>query len=174
MSKGKHVSYDGVLPDVVPPTEARLPLVVRSAFGYDSDLVSRETGIFFSDPTRTKQEFKEEADINTIVERFHITGVMPPNHRVAMFGDFEEPMDFHAAQNRIADAHYAFMQIPPKIRERFGNDPQALMSFLEDRGNREEAKKLGFLEPDKAPEVPLPVRVVAEPQPVNPPPVSSS
>jgi phage internal scaffolding protein len=148
---------------------------VRQPFVYDSDKVSDDTGIVCNDLTRTKQEFAEEADINLLVKRYGLLGAMPKDHRVATFGDFEDMQnDYHTAQNKIRAADEAFQAMPPDVRYRFGNNPQALMEFVSDVNNKEEVKKLGLLAPEKAKEVPLLVRVQPEPDQPNPTPKSSA
>ena len=50
---------------------------------------------------------------------------------------------------------------PAEVRARFGNDPAAFMSFVEDDANRDEARRLGLLrDPDPVPD---PVRVQVVP-----------
>ena len=39
---------------------------------YDADQLSEETALFCPEESRTRQEFKEESDINTIIDRFGI------------------------------------------------------------------------------------------------------
>lgn len=158
------------------PKKIETPVVyVRQPFAYDSDRVSNDTGIICDIETRTKQEFAEEADINTLVKRYGLMGTMPKDHRVAMFGDFESgPLDYHEAQNTIRAADEAFMSMPPEVRYRFGNNPQSLMEFVSNSENREEVKKLGLLAPEKAAEKPLLVRMDAPPDVPNPTPKSGA
>lgn len=124
---------------------------LRSAFNYDPDAVSEETGLV-CDPEegRTQQSFAEECDINTIVRRFGLTGEMPQNLRMPVSGDFTGVTDFQTAMNAVRQAQEAFMELPGEMRARFDNDPQKLISFLEHDGNREEAVKLGLV--NKPPE----------------------
>ncbi|AXH74318.1 MAG: internal scaffolding protein [Microviridae sp.] len=141
-----------------------VPVFVRSANNYDMDAVSRETGLLCDDESLAVQSGKEEADINTIVRRFGLTGELPGDLKMPQSGDFTNVPDFHGAMNLIASTQAEFLRVPAEIRARFNNDPQRLMSFLDDDGNRVEAEKLGFLKPkvDVAP--PLEVRVVNPPK----------
>lgn len=97
-----------------------------------------------------QQSFKEECDINTIVRRFGLTGVMPETMRMPLNGDFTNVPDFQTALNMVREASDEFMRLPAEVRKRFGNDPGELMVFLEDEKNREEAVKLGLV--NKPPE----------------------
>lgn len=102
------------------------------------------------DPSRAKQEFRDECDINTIVKRFGITGKMPQGVRMPMFGDFDQVSNFHEAANAIAAARESFSAMPAEVRSRFNNDPEVFVQFCGDEANRAEAIKLGLV-----PDVPL-------------------
>lgn len=98
--------------------------------------------------TRTKQAFKNECDINNIVSRWDATGVIThvrPN--AGFYGDFTNASDYQDSLNRVMDAQESFMTLPSDLRLRFQNDPFALLSFLENPANREEAVKLGIISP---------------------------
>lgn len=141
MSVAFNIDEDGVMSEVIPLKT----VFVRSAFNYDMDAVSRETGHRNDEPTKTQQQFRDEVDINTIVARFGLTGEMPEDFRAPEYGDFSDVTDFHSAQNAVLAAQDAFMQMPAGMRARFNNSPQALMEFLADRANLEEARSLGLV-----------------------------
>jgi hypothetical protein len=131
---------------------------VRSAIppNYDVDEASLSTGLFCPpEGSVTQQQFKEEADINVIVRRFGLTGELPENPRPPMSGDFTNVSDFASAMLAVRKAEEGFMEFPAELRYRFHNNPQEMVSFLADAGNRDEAIKLGIL--PKPPEVPRPV-----------------
>ena len=94
--------------------------------------------------TRTKSEFAAECDINNIVARVAKGALMPSGSRTPLFGDFSEVADFTTAQTLIAEANAEFEQLPSDIREKFGNDVSALMDFLDDENNLDEAIELGL------------------------------
>lgn len=134
---------------------------VRSAYNYDRDRVSDETGIncqeaqavdvetgevvFVRTPSLTKQSFAEEADINTIVRRFRLTGEMPVGVRMPTFGDFEGVMSYHDSLNAIREADEAFMSMPWDVRARFHNNAAEFVEFCSNEENRDEAVKLGLV-----------------------------
>lgn len=138
---------------------------VRSAYNYDRDAVSQETGLdceraldpetgeLVDTPSLAKQSFAEECDINTIVRKFGLTGQMPVGLRMPTFGDFLDIPDYHSAMNAIREADESFYALPAELRARFGNDPGAFVEFCSDESNRPEAEKLGLVAP----------RVVEEP-----------
>ena len=132
----------------------------RSGFNYDRDSVSIETGLFCEDESLALQSAKEESDINTIVRKFGLTGELPNDLRMPQSGDFTDVPDFHTAMNMVRSAQEEFLRVPAEIRARFNNDPQRLMSFLEDDSNRDEARKLGFLADPVPLSEPMRVQVV--------------
>ena len=130
---------------------------IRTEFNYDRDLASDLTALANEEPSMTKQSFAEEADINTIVKRFGLTGQLPGDVRMPVNGDFTEVPDFRGAMQLIVEAREAFMRMPADVRARFGNDPAAFVDFVSDDQNRAEAERLGIvmkkepvLEPVKA------------------------
>lgn len=136
-------------------------MFIRSLFNYDRDAVSVDSGLVCEDESLALQSAKDEVDINTIVRKFGLTGELPNDIKMPQSGDFTDVPDFHSAMNIVRAAQEEFLRVPADIRARFSNDPQRLMSFLEDPSNYDEARKLGFLaDPVKEPE-PMRVQVVA-------------
>jgi hypothetical protein len=124
---------------------------VRSANNYDTMLVSNQTGLFCADPSLTQQQFKDDSDINLIVDTFARTKTLPDSSWVDGPGVDLTGFtgDFHAMQNQLFAAANSFMQLPAALRSRFDNDPAKLMSFLHDDANRAEAVKLGLVSAPK-------------------------
>nr|AVQ10190.1 minor capsid protein [Gokushovirinae environmental samples] len=128
-------------------------------------------------PSLTVQSSAEEADINTIVKRFGVTGQAPQNVRVPLEGDFTEAMDFSSAMRALRLSQESFAAMPADVRSRFHNDPAEFYEFSTSRDekgdlvNLEEMRKFGLAVPAKAPDPePEPVLVrMAEPVPPLPP-----
>lgn len=118
---------------------------VRSAFNYDMDKASDEAGLKCQDPTLAIQSGAEEADINTIVRRFGLTGQLPSNVRQPEYGDFTGINNYHEAMNAIIQAEESFEAMPAEVRARFHNDPGEFVDFVADEANRAEAEKLGLV-----------------------------
>lgn len=123
-----------------------------------------------NDEPITKQEFREESDINHILDHYQTDGLLPLGRgtKEAMYGDFSDPalQNYHEALNIVLSVDQLMGRLPAKVRERFGNDPASLLDFVQDNANRTEALELGLLNPDyKSPSAPP----VAEP-PTTPPP----
>ena len=100
-----------------------------------------------------QQQFKDDCDIHTIIDRF--TRGLPYRHMAVQpqFGDFSDVADFQAAQNLIARTTEYFELLPSDLRARFGNSPSEFLAFVNDPANTEEAIKLGILQ--KASETPV-------------------
>lgn len=117
---------------------------IRTPYNYDTNQVSDATGTDTGTDSKTQQQFKDEVDINTIVERFGVTGEMPPPINFPQVQEFEETFDFQTSMNVIRQAQESFMTLPAKARARFDNNPQKFMEFMNEEDNAAEAVKLGL------------------------------
>lgn len=124
---------------------------IKTPFNFDRDDASLATGLACEDETLAQQQFKEECDINTILERFGQTGEVPTNVRQPLDMDFIEAYDFQSAQNALVEAQQAFDAMPAKVRERFKNDPAEFIEFFQLEENRAEGERLGLINPRPAP-----------------------
>lgn len=131
-----------------------------NGFNADNDQLSLDSGLCCEDESLAIQSAKDEADINTIVRRFGLTGELPGDLNMPQSGDFTNIPDFHTAMNLIRETQEEFLRVPAEIRARFNNDPQRLMQFVEDDANYDEARKLGFLKDPEVPVAPMRVQVV--------------
>lgn len=112
------------------------------------------------DPSLAQQQFKDEVDINVLLERFKVTGVMPQNVVLPQYGDYTGISDYRTAAEVLRRADNAFMDLPAHIRARFGNDPQKFLEFISDDKNRDEATRLGLVSKPVDPPPPMRVEVV--------------
>jgi phage internal scaffolding protein len=118
---------------------------IRSVYNYDRDVASDEAALVIEGESKTVQSQAEDADINTIVKRFGITGVLPENVRTPTYGDFVQIDDYRTAVHVVMDAEREFLKIPAGLRARFENDPQQWIDFVMNPDNVDEAVKLGFV-----------------------------
>lgn len=142
------------------------PPLLRTEYNYDMNQAGDDCGLECKDPSLTKQSFKEESDINTIVDRFKIHGELPQNVRLPTYEDFTGVFDFHSAMNAVAIARESFDKMPANVRTRFHNDPQEFVEFCNHKDNLAEARKLGLVPPEELPEPeapPMRVHVVHDP-----------
>lgn len=118
---------------------------VRIVGVYDSEQVSADNALRCEDESMTRQEFKEEADINTIITRFGIGEVpMVPQEWKTDIDLTDAPSDYQSVLNQLNEARDQFMSLPAKLRSRFDNDPGEFMAFVGDSSNLEEMVKLGL------------------------------
>lgn len=104
----------------------------------------RSSDLDCADPSLAQQQFKDEVDINVLLERFRVTGEMPQGVRLPTYGDFTGISDYRQAAEAIRVAKDAFMSLPADVRKRFDNDAAAFVEFCSDKGNLEELRKLGL------------------------------
>ena len=99
----------------------------------------------FPGESRTKQQFKDECDINNIMAKYMKTGTIEfRNKYEPRYGDVTGE-DFQIAMNIVADARAMFLDLPSHVRERFDNDPAQFLDFVGDKANYDEARELGLL-----------------------------
>lgn len=103
----------------------------------------------FSLPSRTKSDFKRECDINEIVERARKFGGIPPPTSAPQWADVSSLGDFLQCQMKVKNAESLFAALPAKVRAKFENSPAQCLAFLADPRNREEAVKMGLVNPPK-------------------------
>jgi phage internal scaffolding protein len=122
---------------------------------YDNhDARSNEFGLKCLDPSLTQQQFKEESDINTIVDRFMKTGHLPEPASMPQYVDYEGAFDFQSAMNVVRQADENFMRMDAKVRARFHNSPQEFLEFFANPDNADEAVRLGLAVPAQPKEFP--------------------
>jgi len=99
--------------------------------------------------TITQQQFKDEVDVNNIVNKFDKTGVVTHlNSKTPRYG-FAESVDFKEAMDTVTDASEAFEDLPANVREYFNNDPQSFLEGLNDPNHQQILSELGikFIDP---------------------------
>lgn len=120
---------------------------LRTPYNYDTNKASDEAGLECLEPSLTQQQFKDEADINTIVDRFLRSGVMPTPVNMPQYVDYEGVFDFQSAMNVVRQADENFMRLDAKVRARFNNSPQEFLEFFANPDNTDEAVRLGLAIP---------------------------
>lgn len=99
------------------------------------------------EPSMVQRHFKETTDINKIMRKYHndMRQVAPPQR--GFYGEFSNAPDYLAARISLIEAQQSFDALPSEVRKRFGNDPAQLLAFIDDKNNRDEAIKLGLIDP---------------------------
>lgn len=102
---------------------------------------SDRTAITFLDKSLTQQQFKDSSDINILFGKYLETGEIPQIEGM-QYGDFTGIYDFQTAMNAVRAAEESFQTLPARIKNRFDNNPQKLVEFINDPENLEEARFL--------------------------------
>lgn len=109
----------------------------------------------FSLPSRAKQSFADECNINNIMAKFNKTGILEhENKQTPQYGDLMPFDDYHQALTQTIEAQEAFDDLPSAIRTKFNNDPGEFLQFVENPENADELVDLGLAEAQGEPSVP--------------------
>lgn len=97
-------------------------------------------------PGRTKQSFREKVNINSIVAKHRRTGMIEHlNSKKPFYGDVTNISSYKESLETVIIAQDLFNKMSPDIRQRFKNDPNEMITFLNDPKNHEEALELKMI-----------------------------
>lgn len=104
-------------------------------------------GIEFTEPTMTQQHFRDECDINKIVERAIRTGdtTLFTSAQRGEFYDASSITDYTDAMALIDDVNDDFNSLPSATRAIFGNNVSQYVEFMSNPANWDKARELGLL-----------------------------
>jgi len=113
-------------------------------------------------PSKARQEFLDECDVNGIMERYEKTNVWPfPDVDMSpRYFDATNVPDLQTALAVMIDAEAAFMSLPAKVRKEFDNSAIEFVAFAQDEKNLDKMREWGLAPPAKAPDGPMKVEVV--------------
>lgn len=113
------------------------------------------------EPTLTRQEFKDECDLNIILKKYRDTcgadflekfdGFVSGD-----FGDFSDVVDYRTALHQVNEAKATFDALPAIVRKRFDNDAATFLDFVHDPNNHAELVQMGLAKPRPDVVVPTP------------------
>lgn len=89
---------------------------IRSQADDLQDEISDATGLDTGTETLTRQEFKDEADLNILLSRF---GANAMSRQPEWGGETDFTLDLQGALAAIAQAKEADLQVPPELREKY-------------------------------------------------------
>lgn len=121
---------------VVPPED-----ITQWWMNLSSDARSELLGTTCLDKSLADQSQADEADINSIVRRFHLTGIAPVRADAAMANEMKSDLemmegasnfDLQSGLNRVNEARFVFDSLPLHVRKRFGFDPLEFSTALLD------------------------------------------
>lgn len=119
------------------------------------------------DRSRTKQSFKEQSDLNSVMRKYRSTGSLEGNLnlRAAYYGDFTGVDDYLAHQVKVREADELFAALPSAIRDHVGNSAAELLRLVNDPARVDEMVQLGLLPAAQPPVPPVPPVPPAAPAP---------
>lgn len=108
----------------------------------------------FTKPSLTRQEFKEQCDLERIIKRFAQT---PDGMRALQnaqgfieglrFEDVTTIPDYRTALDAVNAADAKFMALPAVVRRQFENDPAQFLDFCKDPNNLDQLRVWGLAKP---------------------------
>lgn len=129
----------------------------RMLTNYDNLVLDEKTGELVPMPSMTRQSEMEACDIHNVLKQFSQQGfenLVRENAARGQYADLPDEIDYQASLNTVMAAQASFATLPSQVRERFGNDPARFLEFVANPGNRDEAIRLGLVEPPPPPPEP--------------------
>lgn len=125
----------------------------RSAYAYRDEQLHQ--GIVFEEPSLTDQSQYKDTDINNIVKRYQVTGLLDSPGSVSFetlqYGDATLLPDYQTALDLVNNVQEEFSSMPSEIREKFGHDPMQLLEALQDPTKKTMLQDIGLLSRDDSP-----------------------
>lgn len=88
---------------------------------------------FTDHPSRTRQSFAQECDVNHIMARFEATGVVTHLNRVqGTYADVSQVRSFKEALDVVQAVRQDFYRLPSAVREQFGNDAASFLDAVQE------------------------------------------
>ena len=143
----------------------------RSAYAHRDE--EHHQGIVFEEPSLTDQSQYKDTDINNIVRKYQVTGLLDSPGSVPFetlqYGDATLLPDYQTALDLVNNVQEEFSSLPSEVREKFGHDPMQLLDALQDPTKKEMLQDIGLIskpvEPALVPQNPI---LKDELTPVNP------
>ncbi len=90
---------------------------------------------------RTKQSFKDETDINKILQRAQKTGTIShlTKHQ-GRYADFSE-FDYFENLRKLTEGRQIFDDLPSEIRNEFNQNPAEFFKYVNDPANKDDLMK---------------------------------
>lgn len=97
-------------------------------------------------PSRTLQSETYATTIDYYLKKYAASGVLgdPSKINRAMYGDFTGLGDFQAMQEKINNVKNYFNTLPSDIRDKFGNNVNEFVSFVNNPANESQCYQLGI------------------------------
>lgn len=100
----------------------------------------------FFKPSKTRQSFLPESDINNIFRKYQASGLAPLGHNgVPTYLDLSSMPSYQDGLNLVIRINEEFASLGSRVREKFGNDPALFLKFMDSNPSREDLEKLGLV-----------------------------
>jgi len=111
-------------------------------------------GMFTNDPRPmvmcdqekgAKQQFKDECDINRIMEKYRVSGMVTHlSKNLGRYVDVSEVGSYHEAVTRVIETRGFFAGLSADMRKEFDHDPAVFLDFISDPENIAKIHELGL------------------------------
>ncbi len=119
----------------------------RSAYAHRDE--EHHQGIVFEEPSLTDQSQYKDTDINNIVRKYQVTGLLDSPGSVPFetlqYGDATLLPDYQTALDLVNSVESEFSSLPSEVREKFGHDPMQLLEALQDPTKQQMLQDVGLL-----------------------------
>ncbi len=119
----------------------------RSAYAHRDEQLHQ--GIVFEEPSLTDQSQYKDTDINNIVRKYQVTGLLDSPGSVPFetlqYGDATLLPDYQTALDLVNNVQEEFSSLPSDVREKFGHDPMQLLDALQDPTKKEMLQDIGLI-----------------------------
>lgn len=145
----------------------RSPPFWKTPWNHDTDAAAANVALVCNDPTRTQQQFAEEADINNILRKFMQTGEPPRGNPNMAYMDITEEKDLQDSIVTQYEVEQAWNALPAAIRNIL-KDPKTFADYVDhcvSTGDIEPLRELGLAPKQSVPEPRSPEDPPKEPTP---------
>ena len=109
-------------------------------------------------PSRAKQEFKGESDVNNIVAMYKKGSPLPLQIRQGQFADVTQLGDYKTAVDALLEAEQVWATLPQTVKTAAGGTVASFLDFVNDPANADQLIELGLV---AGPDVPAEAVVTA-------------
>lgn len=101
-----------------------------------------------ADDGMTRQEFKDECDINVLLAQYEKNGTLPPLRPGSpQYLDVSEIPNLQESLQLMREAEDAFMRLPASVRREFDNNAVEFVEFATDPANIGKLREWGLAPP---------------------------
>lgn len=88
-----------------------------------------------TEPSKTKQEFKDDCDPTNILKKYQATGLIEHHNQYEpVYGD-QTSMTYHESKQITADAETMFNDLPSETRKHFDQDVGKFLDYVQSQEN---------------------------------------